>query len=171
MEKIIIEEKQTKAVRCFMRSFALLFLAVTLWVTGLRERYMFLVLAGIIATVIFSISCIMNLSKASQKKPLITITFDGIIDGSSKNSIGMLSYQDIERFCIVKEDDAIGIIPRDEESFIKKLSPIKQQKALDNKNYEKPVFLLYVGNARDMSLEDIYTLLKKRLDDYRSLYD
>ena len=171
MEKIIIEEKQTKAVRCFFRSFALLFLAVTLWVTGLRERVMVLSLLGFITAVVFGIRCIMNLMKASQKKPLITITFDSIIDSSSKNSIGRLFYQDIDRFCIAKEDNAIGIIPRDEDSFIKKLSPIKQQKAIDNKNYDKPAFLLYVGNAKDMSLEDIYTLLKKRLDDYRSLYD
>lgn len=171
MEKIIIEEKQTKAVWGFMRSFALLFLAVTLWVAGFRIRYILLGLSGIIATVVFGILCIINLLKVSQKKPLITITFDGIIDSSSKSSIGLLSYQDIEQFCIVKEDDAIGIIPRDEDDFIKKLSPLKQQRALDNKNYEKPVFLLYVGNAKDISLEDIYTLLKKRLDDYRSLYD
>lgn len=171
MEKIIIEEKQTKAVRHFLRSFALFFLAVTLWVAGFRARSLLLGLPGGIAAVVFGIRCIVNLLKASQKKPLITITFDGIIDSSSKNSIGMLSFQDIEQFCIAEEDDAVGIIPRDEEVFIKKLSPLKQQKAIDNKSYEKPVFLLYVGNAKDMSLEDIYTLLKKRLDDYRSLYD
>jgi len=171
VEKIIIEEKQTKAVRRCMQSFALLFLSVTLWVAGFRERYILLSFAGVIATIIFGIRCIINLLKASQKKSLITITFDGIIDSSSKGSVGLLSYQDIEQFCIVAEDDAIGIIPRDEEAFIGKLSPLKQQTALVNKNNEKPVFLLFVGNAKDMSLEDIYTLLKKRLKDYRSLYD
>lgn len=171
MEKIIIEEKQTKAVRRFMRSFALLFLSVTLWVAGFREKFILLGFAGVIMTFIFGIRCIINLLKASQKKPLITITFDGIIDSSTKNSIGFLAYQDIEEFCIVSEDEAIGIIPRVEEEFIRKLSPIKQQTALDNKNYEKPVFLLHVGNAKDMSLEDILSLLKKRLKDYRSLYD
>lgn len=171
MEKIIIEEKQTRAVRHFMQSFAMLFLSVTLWVAGFREKYILLGFVGVIATIIFGIRSIMYLSKASQKKPLITITFDGIIDSSSKGSIGFLSYQDMEEFCIVEEDEAIGIIPREETAFISKLSPLKQQMALDNKNYEKPVFLLYVGNAKDMSLQDIYTLLKKRLDDYRSLYD
>jgi len=173
VEKIVIEEKQSKTLRWMALSFILVIVSLVLWILGMRERRTLLWLTGFIAFVSFTLRLIVLMGKALQKKPLITITFDGIIDSSDGGSVGYIPFLDIESFCIVKlpEGKVIGVLPKDEHGFIEKLSPNKQRIARANLSMNYPPFSLRVENAKDMSLEDIFTLLKKRLDDYSSLYD
>lgn len=173
MEKIVIEKKQTKVFRILMLSFLLMILSIMLWIMGLKERKTLLSAIGLIQSILFSICFFIFVSKILQKKPLITITFDGIIDSTSEKSVGYIPFGDIDKFLMINKSDikAIGIIPKDEEVFIRKLSPIKQEIARANVAKEHPPLSLSLDNAKDMSLEDIYTLLKKRLKDYSSLYD
>lgn len=173
MEKIVIEKRQTKVFRILMLSFLLMTISITLWIIGLKERKALLSMIGLLQSVIFSISFLIYLTKILQKKPLITITFDGIIDSTSDNSVGYIPFGDIENFLIVNKPNVkvIGIVPKNEEIFIRKLSPIKQEIARTNVAKQMPPLSLYLDNAKDMSLEDIYTLLKKRLKDYSCLYD
>lgn len=173
MEKIVIEKKQTKVFRIFMLCFLLMIVSFTLWIIGMKERKTLLSIIGLIQSVVFTIGFFVCLSKILQKKPLITITFDGIIDSSSEKSIGYIPFGDIEKFLVINKPNikAIGIIPKNEEIFIRKLSPIKQEIARANLAKQQPPLALALDNAKDMSLEDIYTLLKKRLNDYSCLYD
>lgn len=173
MEKIVIEEKQSKTLRWMVLSFIFVFVSLVLWILGMREKRTLLWVTGFIAFVSFTIRLIILMGKALQKKPLITITFDGIIDSSDGSSVGYIPFLDIESFCIVKlpEGKVIGVLPKDEQGFVEKLSPNKQRIARTNLSMKYPPFSLRVDNAKDMSLEDIFTLLKKRLDDYSSLYD
>jgi hypothetical protein len=173
VEKIVIEKKQTKIFRMSMLCFLLMIVSFTLWIIGMKERKTLLSIVGLIQSVVFTISFFVYLTKTLQKKPLITITFDGIIDSSSEKSIGYIPFGDVEKFLIINKPDmkAIGIIPKNEEIFIRKLSPMKQEMARANLAKQQPPLALTLDSAKDMSLEDIYTLLKKRLNDYSCLYD
>ncbi len=53
---------------------------------------------------ISSIGFLIFFGRSLQRKALLTITFDGIIDSSSNSSVGYIPFQDIERFCIVVFD-------------------------------------------------------------------
>lgn len=173
MEKIVIEEKQSKAVKLMLLGLLVFIISVIVWVTGMREKRVLLWLTGFIALVISGIATLIYLGQALQKKPLLTITFDGIIDSSSGGSVGFISFQDIKEFCIVEQmgKKTIGVIPKDEKLFTDKLSPLKQRIAKENIINQTAPLTIQADKAKDMSLEDILTLLTKRLKDYRSLYD
>lgn len=172
MENIIIEKKQTFYLRMLLLSFILTTTSLITWIIRMkRNRTVFSF--SLILTIFFCIVFFIILNKTLQKRPLITITFDGIIDCSSDKSVGFIPFGDIDKFLIMDNPNrkSIGIIPKDEEAFIKKLSPIKQDLARVNVAKQLPPFELFLNDAKDMSLEDIYTLLKKRHNDYCSLYD
>ncbi len=173
VEKIVIEEKQSKSVKLMFIGLLLLLVSIVVWTLGMKEKKILLWITGFISTVFFSIDFLIFLGRALQRKPLLTITFDGIIDSSLSGSVGYISFQDIERFCIVTimGHKLIGVVPKDEEAFLDKLSPAKQRIARTNLDNKYPPFTIRVDKAKDMSLEDIFTLLKKRLNDYSSLYD
>lgn len=173
MEKIVIEERQSKTIKLMFLGLLILIAAVVIWITGMREKRVLLWLPGFLAMVISSIIFLIYLGRALQRKPLLTITFDGIIDSSSVSSVGYIPFQDIEGFCIVNQagQKLIGVIPKDEKVFTDKLSPLKQRIAKNNIDNRTAPFTLQVDRAKDMSLEDIFTLLTKRLNDYSSLYD
>jgi hypothetical protein len=172
VEKIIIEAKQPKAIKTAAGGFILLLLSISLCVIGMRDKRTVYWLIGFISSVFFLISFIILCGKTRIKKPLITITFDGIID-SSTNSVGYIPFKDIKQFTIVNVMgvEVLGIKPRDDEGFIKKLPPTMQNIARIRQEENHPPFTIDVSNAKDMTLKDIYTLLRKRLMDYSSLYD
>ncbi|WMJ85566.1 STM3941 family protein [Anaerocolumna sp. MB42-C2] len=173
MEKIVIEMKQSKSIKLMLIGFLLLLLSIFIWILGLRERKILVWLTGLLSMMLSFTGFLIYLGRVLQRKPLLTITFDGIIDSSSVNSVGYIPFQDIKRFCIVNNNGqkVIGVIPKDEKFFTDKLSPIKQRLAKNNIDNQTPPFTIRVDKAKDMSLEDIYTLLTKRLSDYSSLYD
>jgi hypothetical protein len=173
VEKIVIEEKQSKALRLMCLGFIMLVLSIIVWIYGIREKKIILTLLSFPSAIFFCIYFLLSLGRSVQRKPLLTITFDGIIDSSSNSSVGFIPFQDIDKFCIVNMmgQKVIGVIPKDENDFITKLSPLKQRIAKTNTNMQIPPLSIKVDKAKDMSLEDIFTLLKKRLDDYSSLYD
>jgi len=171
VEKIIIEERHYKATIKAVYGFFMLLSAMIIWLVGMKERKPFFWILGFVLTIFFAIRFLILYSKTRLKKPLLTITFDGIID-SSTQSVGYIKFIDIKDFVIekIKDQEVIGIIPEEEESFIKQLSPNKQEIARNNVKLGYPPFTIAVENAKDMTLHDIYTLLKKRLKDYGSLY-
>lgn len=173
VEKIVIEEKQSKTIKLMSIGLLLLIISVIVWILGMKANRILLWMAGLLSMIISSIGFLIYLGRALQRKPLLTITFDGIIDSTSGSSVGYIPFQDIERFCIVNNmgQKVIGVIPKDEKFFTDKLSPIKQKIAKSNIDNQAPPFTIRVDKAKDMSLEDIFTLLTKRLSDYSSLYD
>lgn len=172
MEKIIIEARQPRAWKTAFGVFFMLILSIIICVMGMREKITIFWMTGFIFSVFFLIAFIILCGKTRIKKPLLTITFDGIID-SSTNSVGYIPFKDIKQFTIVHVmgEDVLGIIPRENDVFIKKLSPTMQNIAKKNQEASLPPFTIGVSEARDMTLKDIYTLLRKRLMDYSSLYD
>jgi hypothetical protein len=173
MEDIIIEEKKMKAMLMAAAGLLMFVASILLWIIGMNEKIMLYCIFGVILSIVFGIGFLILLSLTFESKPLLTITIDGIIDNSSAGSSVNIGFQDIERFCIVSlyGKNVIGVIPKDEKTFIDKLSTVKQMTAKSKVSKNCPPFFIRVERAKDMSLEDIFTLLKKRLDDYSCLYD
>lgn len=173
MEKIVIEKKQTTAVKLLTLDLFLMLLSLLAWLYGKKERLIIMRMSGLFALIVLAIAFFVFLGHALESKPLLTITFDGIIDSTTSGSVGYIPFQDIENFTVtcLMSQKVIGIIPKDEDAFIEKLSPLKQKAALENLRLKYPPMSIRVDKAKDMSLEDIYTLLTKRLKDYSSLYD
>jgi len=173
VEKIVIEEKQSKTIRRMLIGLLFIIVSVIVWILGMREKRILLSITGLLFMMVSGIGFLVYLGRSLQKKPLLAITFDGIIDSSSGGSVGYIPFQDIKSFCIVDNmgQKVIGVIPKDEKFFMEKLSPIKQRIAKNNIDHQSPPLTICVDKAKDMSLEDIFTLLTKRLNDYSSLYD
>jgi hypothetical protein len=173
VEKIVIEQKQSKAIMFLFLDILLFITSIAAWILGKKDKLGLLWATGLLGIIIFGIAFFIFMGRATEHKPLLTITFDGIIDSSSVTSVGYIPFQDIENFIIVNimNQRVIGVIPKNEDSFIEKLSPIKQEIARQNLQQKYPPLAISVNKAKDMSLEDIFTLLKKRLDDYSCLYD
>ncbi|MBE5960449.1 MAG: hypothetical protein E7256_03530 [Lachnospiraceae bacterium] len=172
MGEIVIEEKRSKAFKLVFAGFFMFAASLALWAIGISDQVFFYKLIGCMASVFFFIAFIAALIRAMKKKPLLVIKGDGIIESSSASSIGFVSYDEIEKFEVVNiyGQKVIGILPKDNEEFIKKLPRNKQRAANMNIKMSFPPASIRVDTAKDMTIEDIYSLLQKRLKDYTSFY-
>lgn len=122
MEKIVIEERESKSTKIVVVGLFMLF-SIAVWIFGIKEKRILYWIIGFVATVTTGIRFLILLTRTLERKPLLTITFDGIIDSSSTSSVGYIAFQDIHRFCIahINGQKVIGVIPKDDEAFIDKL--------------------------------------------------
>lgn len=173
MDKIVIEEKKSKACLIAAAALAMFVISASLWIFGTIYRRVIYITVGILGTVFFGISLIAALVRALRSKPLLTITLDGVIDSSCAGAAGFISYLDIERFEIVNVfgQRAIGVIPRDTPSFLKKLKTTQRKNAEVSLKMNYPPIMIRVDTAKDMTIEDILSMLSKRLTDFTRLYD
>lgn len=172
MEKIIIEAKQPRALKKALISLLFLILSICFFIIGMKDKKTLFWMLGFMATIYFLITFLIYFGRTRNRKPLITISFDGIIDSTS-NSVGYIFFKDIKKFTMIECEGrrVLGIEPKNYENYIKKLPPVKRKEVIERLENKEHPFIIDVDNAKDMTIEDIYTLLKKRLGDYSSLYD
>ncbi len=172
MGEIVIEEKRSKAFKLVFAGLFMFVASVALWAIGISDQVFFYKLIGCVASVFFCVAFVTSLIRAMRKKPLLVIKGDGIVETSSASSIGFIPYDEIEKFQIVNiyGQKVIGILPKNNEEFIKKLPRNKQRAANANIKMSFPPASIRVDTAKDMTIEDIYSLLQKRLKDYTSFY-
>lgn len=173
MDNIVIEEKRSKANRLAAAGFGMFLISAALLVYGILYRQIIYLVIGIVATIFFGISFLISLTRALRSRPLLTITLDGIIDSSCTSAAGFISFLDIDRFESVNVfgQKAIGVVPKDTKEFLHKLKHTQRKNAEMNMKMNYPPVLIRVDTAKDMSIEDILSMLKKRLVDYSRLYD
>lgn len=172
MENIVIEEKQSKILRLNLIGMLMTVLCIIILVMGITWNQFFYGLIGVVGVIFFGICTIYSFGRTFKPKALMTITVDGIEDSSTAGSPGFISFGEIKSFEIVNifGQRMIGVNPKEVERFVQKLPPIKQKSARSNLRMKLPPVALRVDTARDMSIEDIMTLLEKRLSDYSRLY-
>lgn len=173
MGEIIIEETNYKAFALTMAHLFLLIASVAIVVYGFHEHKARYWLPGILISMIFLIGFAGALIKALSVKRLLTITVEGVIDNSSVGPVGFISFDEIKEFQIVTilNKKAIAVIPKNIDNFLSKLPVVKRGMVKRNLNLNMPPVTINVDMAKDMEPEDILSLLQKRLDDYRRLYD
>ena len=173
MGDIIIEEANYKAFAITLANLFLFLACIAFCIFGFMEQKIGYWLPALIATSLLSISFVIALLNTVKVKSLLIISRDGIIDNSSIGGIGYISFFDIKEFEIVSlyNSRVIGVIPKDIDAFLAKLPLAKRRIVKRNIFMQQPPVSINVDMAKDMVLEDIYSLLQKRLSDYSRLYD
>lgn len=168
----MIEAKKSVAACLSFVGVLIALLSVILFVYGISEQRVLYRCIGIIGTLFFGSSSIYIIPKSVRPKPLLTISFDGFIDTSNASSFGFIPFQEVDTIKTVNVfgQKAIGVTLKNVEEFTKKMSPVKQKLAKRSVSMGLPPITIRVDSAKDMSLEDIVTLLEKRLSDYQRLY-
>lgn len=173
LERIIIEEKQSKAARLCLTGILLMVLCAMVSFFGVCYHMGVFTFVGGVGVIIFLGISIFFISKLLKPKALFTITMDGVENMTRVGEILFLPFDDIKQFYKVNMfgHEMIGVIPKNMEQFIHKLPAAKQRIARGNVKMSLPPVTLEVDMAKDMSIDDIISLLQKRLSDYSRLYD
>lgn len=173
MEDIVIEEMDYKAYFVMLISTLLLLGSSIFTVYGFITHRRSYSVPGIIGSSVFLVFFIASMGNVLKVRKLITITLDGMIDHSSTGGVGFISYHDIKEFKIitVHNKEAIGVIPKDINTFLTHFNVVKRQIIKRNISLNIPPVTIYVDLAKDMAPQDILTLLQKRLSDFSSLYE
>jgi len=172
MEDIVILELKAKAYQISVAGIIMLLASSALWCFGAVEHSVIYIAVGVIGTVFFGIGTVVALFRAVKSKPLLTIKWDGIIDTSSASATGFIPFEEIECIDIINifGQRVIGVTPKNVTSFVSKLSKGKQRAAKLNLKMNYPPVSIRVDTAKDMTIEDIYSMLLKRFNDYKRLY-
>ena len=173
MENIVIEERQSKILRIHLLGLFMTVLSAIIFMLGIKNKQFVYGFIGVIGVLFFGICTIYSFMRTIKPKALLTITVEGIEDSSTAGCAGFIPFREVESFEIVNifGQKMIGVNPKDVDQFVNKLPQIKQKAARTNLRMKMPPVAIRVDTARDMSIEDILTLLQKRLSDYSSLYD
>ena len=169
MENIVIEENQSEILRISLLNLLMTVLSGILLMFSIKKNMFICELISIVGLLFFGSYTVYHFMHLSKPKKLITITTDGIEDHFGNEYI---PFSEVKRFEIVNVfgQKMLGVIPKDTERFISNISAAKQRTARANMKMMLPPLTIRVDTALDMSIEDILSLLKKRLSDYSSLY-
>lgn len=172
MRKIVIEEQKSLLMKRILIAVLMVAASVAVLTLGFVDDVFVMKLVGIAATIYFALCLAVLVKRALKLKPLLTITEESIIDSSAALSLGEVLFSEIERFEIINlyGQKSIGIVPVDTERFLERLSKTQKKNAKLCIERGYPPVSLRVDTAKDMTIEDIFSLLQKRLADYKSLY-
>lgn len=173
MQDIIIEESQNHGMKAFFIHTFLLIGSLILAVLGIFYHVGVYKIFGSVGGCIFVAGFIYTIKQVFRTKTLLRITIDGIEDHSMFGEQLYISFNDIKKIEVVNiyGRKMIGIFPRNAEEFIAKLPHARKRIAVANLKMNLPPIAIRVDRARDITIEDIFTLLQKRYSDYNCLYD
>jgi hypothetical protein len=172
MGDITIERENYKLFVMTLVSFIMLAACIAIAVYGAIYRKSLSKCLGITFSLVILIWFIHNVVRTKSPKPLLIIGRDGIKDLSGTSPV-YISFTDVKEFAVVNifGTPMIGVMPKDTREFLSKLSPVRQKVASERMKMKLPPFSIALDRAKDMSIEDIFSLLEKRFDDFSRLYD
>lgn len=172
MREIVIEEQKSLLMKRVGVAGLMVAASVAVLILGFVDNVLVMKLLGIAATVYFLLCLFVLGKRVLQVKPLLTITEESIIDSSAALSLGEILFSEIEKFEIINlyGQRSIGIVPVNTEQFLERLTKSQQKNAKLCMERGYPPVSLRVDTAKDMTIEDIFTLLEKRLADYKKIY-
>ena len=170
MKEVIIEEQKSLLMKRIKVAVLMVVASVAVLVLGFVDNVLIMKLLGIAATMYFLLCLVVLAKRALNRKPLLIITEESIMDSSSALSLGEVLFSEIERFEIVNVygQRTIGIVPVDTEQFMERLTKSQKKNAKLCVDRGYPPVSLRVDTAKDMTIEDIFALLQKRLESYKS---
>jgi hypothetical protein len=166
MGKIVIKEKKEKYRKIVIYGILMFLASVSLVWIGTTGSGILYTIVGSMGTLFFGICLFQILKRLACPKPLLIIDDNGIEDSSSSIALGFIPYEEIERFEIVRvgvSNPFIGVQLKNEEESIKKLSKMKQKVVKANHKIGYPSFSIRVDTAENMSIDEIFQLLKTKL--------
>lgn len=172
MGDIVIEETNYKLFIMTMVNGILLVASIAIAIYGVIYKHPIILHCGLLVLIILLIQFIRNLNRVSTPRPILIISRDGFTDSSSAIPL-YIPFSEIKQFETINiyGTPMIGVIPKNAENFLRRLTPVRQKVARERLKIQLPPFALSLTRVKDMSLEDVYSLLDKRLADYSRLYD
>ena len=173
MEDIIIEEKPSKVITLGILGLFMIVLSAVILICGIVQNKHHNIFLGVVGIVLFGVCTFFIYHRCLKMKPLLVIKTDGIEDYSITSMVGFISFGDIKAFSIANYfgQRVIAVHLKNTEEFIERLPMVKRRAAKANYAMRMSPVAIRVDLARDMSIEDILSLLQKRLSDYSKLYD
>ena len=170
MKEVVIEEQKSLLMKRVRVAILMVVASVAVLVLGFVDNVLIMKLLGIAATMYFLLCLVVLVKRALNRKPLLVITEESVMDSSSALSLGEVLFSEIERFEIVNVygQRTIGIVPVDTEQFMERLTKTQKKNAKLCLERGYPPVSLRVDTAKDMTIEDIFALLQKRLESYKS---
>ena len=170
MKEFVIEEEKSLLMKRVRVAVLMVIASVAVLVLGFVDNVLVMKLLGIAATAYFLLCLVVLVKRALNKKPLLVITDESVVDSSLALSLGKILFSEVERFEIVNVygQRTIGIVPVDTEQFMERLTKTQKQNAKLCLERGYPPVSLRVDTAKDMTIEDIFALLQKRLEVYKS---
>ena len=170
MKEVVIEEQKSLLMKRVKVAVLMVVASVAVLVLGFVDNVLIMKLLGIAATMYFLLCLVVLVKRALNRKPLLVITEESVMDSSSALSLGEVLFSEIERFEIVNVygQRTIGIVPVDTEQFMERLTKTQKKNAKLCLERGYPPVSLRVDTAKDMTIEDIFALLQKRLESYKS---
>ena len=172
LQDIVIEENKKRIKYMLLLDLIMLAAsAAVLWV-GFHDKSIMFKLVGAAGIIYFLAGLFAIAARIVKEKPLLIIKEEGVVDSSSASSTGFISYLDIDHVEMIDimGQKAIGLVMCDNEKFMETLPAVKKNNIKNNLKLNYPAVILRVNTAKDMEIKDIYTLLKKRVEDFRALY-
>lgn len=140
---------------------------INLWLFG-DPRVIFM--AGLASVIFFGLISVTVFRKISDKKPGLIINRQGITDNSSGVSAGQILWTDIKEIIILEEvnQKILVIIVKNPDDYLKKVSnPLKWiLMKMTHGSYGSPISIS--SNALQTNLDDLYKLLMKKMNQYKS---
>ena len=169
MKEVVIEEQKSLLMKRVRVAILMVVASVAVLVLGFVDNVLIMRLLGIAATIYFLLCLVVLAKRALNRKPLLIITEESIMDSSSALSLGEVLFSEIERFEIVNVygQRTIGIVPVDTEQFMERLTKFQKKNAKLCVDRGYPPVSLRVDTAKDMTIEDIFALLENRLAEYK----
>lgn len=169
MKEIIIEEQKSLLMKRVRVAALMVVASVAVLVLGFVDNVLIMKLLGIAATLYFLLCFVVLAKRALNKKPLLVITEESVVDSSLARSLGEILFSEIERFEIVNVygQRTIGIVPVDTEQFMERLTKSQKQNAKLCLDRGYPPVSLRADTAKDMTIEEVFALLQKRLEAYK----
>ena len=169
MKAVVIEEQKSLLMKRVRVAALMVAASVAVLVLGFVDTVLIMRVLGIAATIYFLLCLVVLAKRAFNRKPLLVITEESVMDSSSALSLGEVLFSEIERFEIVNVygQRTIGIVPVDTEQFMERLTKSQKKNAKLCVDRGYPPVSLRVDTAKDMTIEDIFALLENRLAEYK----
>lgn len=140
-QKIIIYPKQSKMV--FLGLASLLFVVIgIIMLVNVEEIELPLTLAiavSFLCILFFSICFIYIFYRIFHRKPSLIVDEYGITDNSSAISVGLVKWMEMKDLFLYDYmgQKFLGVVPKDEQAFFAKMSPVKRKLAQANSKMVK----------------------------------
>lgn len=169
MKEIVIEEQKSLLMKRVRVAAIMVVASVAVLVLGFIDNVLVMKFLGIAATIYFLLCFVVLVKRAWNVKPLLIITEESVVDSSLALSLGEILFSEVERFEIVNVygQRTIGVVPVDIEQFMERLTKTQKKNAKLCLDRGYPPVSLRVDTAKDMTIEDIFALLEKRLEEYK----
>lgn len=169
MNEVVIKENKKKAIEIVILGSIMGIASIYVLLIGLIEIRVLAIIIGLIATILFSASCIFVVKRIVNPKPLLLITESGITDMSTACGAGFIAWEEIQSINVKKSftQEFIAITVYDLNKLMRRISSHKQVAMKMNLMLNYPPVAISLNTA-DIELNEVVLLIQKRLEEHRT---